>query len=583
MKKLLLLSIILIPFYISSQDLDPAYLASLPDDVRADLMAKQTMREEMDKPIYRRASTMIDKEESEIVLLSKSVRFGAKIFDVMQSSFMPINEPNFDGSYILDFGDSLSVQLIGQKNMVKELVIARDGSINLPDLGKLFVSGLSLESASELIKGKVSSAFIGTDAFISLTNIRDIQILVSGNTFNPGIYTLNGNSNALHALSMAGGIDPDGSYRIIDIMRDGKVINTLDLYDIFIFGKFIYGSRLRSGDSIVVRPSKFLVTVSTGVKRPSTYELIEGETFKDLIIFANGLSDKADLSYLAIESFDKNLVLRKEVASISDLNNIKAKSGDTLFIQEYDYRSVTIKGAVSIPGTYVIQPGETLSGVIERAGGYTEFAYPFGGFLNNVKTLQINEEAKKKLHDKFVVSMLLNSRSIQSPSESVGFILNQINNSSTSGRVSAEFDLDAIDGNKLLDTKLEDGDELLIPYITQQVYIYGQVNNPGTSRYKAGKNLDYYIDNAGSFDESADAKRIFIIHPNGKTDNVERSSRRKLSFLSQSNDILIYPGSIIYVPRESSIKDASLIASIWAPIISSLALSLTSLSVVSNQ
>jgi len=85
--------------------------------------------------------------------------------------------------------------------------------------------------------------------------------LITGNAYNPGIYTLNGNSNLLHALSMAGGIDENGSYRQIELIRDDVVINSIDLYDIFIHGKSGFGQRLRSGDSILIKPANELITL----------------------------------------------------------------------------------------------------------------------------------------------------------------------------------------------------------------------------------------------------------------------------------------------------------------------------------
>ena len=71
-------------------------------------------------------------------------------------------------------------------------------------------------------KIKVKSSYIGTEAFVSLSNIRDINILVSGNAYNPGIYTLSGNSNMLHAIGVAGGINEYGSYRKINLIRNNK-------------------------------------------------------------------------------------------------------------------------------------------------------------------------------------------------------------------------------------------------------------------------------------------------------------------------------------------------------------------------
>ena len=84
-----------------------------------------------------------------------------------------------------------------------------------------------MEEASEIIKSKVNTAFIGVNAYISLVNVRDIQIIVAGNVFNPGPYTLNGNSNLFHALSMSGGPSEIGSFRSIDLIRNGQVIESM--------------------------------------------------------------------------------------------------------------------------------------------------------------------------------------------------------------------------------------------------------------------------------------------------------------------------------------------------------------------
>lgn len=120
---------------INSQELDEAYLNSLPEGVRKDVEERLKAKDELEKPVYRRASTFIDKENTD-----NSLRFGSAFFDVMQTSFMPINEPNLDPSYILDFGDILEIQLIGQKDIIDTYAISRDGSINLPDIGKLNLS-----------------------------------------------------------------------------------------------------------------------------------------------------------------------------------------------------------------------------------------------------------------------------------------------------------------------------------------------------------------------------------------------------------------------------------------------------------
>ena len=551
-----------------SQELDEAYLASLPDSVRKDVLKKMDEREIKDAPSYRRPSTMIKKPKP----IKKSSRYGAQIFDMMQTSFMPINEPNFDSSYVLDFGDVLEIQLIGQKNSIDELSVKRDGSINIPEIGKIFVAGLSLQGTNSLIKNKVSNAYIGVEAFVSLVNIRDIQVLITGNAYNPGIYNLNGNSNLLHALSMAGGIDENGSYRQIDLIRNNKVISSTDLYDIFIHGKSGFGLRLRSGDSILIRPAFDLVSISGAVKRPGTYELKSDETYLDLFNYGNGFSAAANKKSIRLERLVEETSIFINIKDLTDLSSIKIMAGDRLNIRAYMRNKVTIKGAIKTPGVYTISKGETLSSLISKADGYNDNAYPFGGILLNKKALIVNKEAVSKLYVSFVQQLITNGSALFA-SQSLPIILDQLKQTSTTGRVMAEFDLDVIKASPLVDTTLEDGDEIIIPVQTQQIYIYGEINSPGPLRYKSGQNIYEYLANSGGLLKSADSNNIFIIHANGE---IKRADNKRRAFLNDgSDDILIYPGSVIYIPRRMFTKDPALLASIWAPIVSALALTLT--------
>jgi polysaccharide export outer membrane protein len=138
----------------------------------------------------------------------------------------------------LDTGDVLNIQLVGQKDTIDDYIVGGDGSISLEDVGKVIIAGMSLGEASSLIKAKINSAYIGTEAFISLSEIRDVNVLVTGNAKNPGIYTLTGNSNILHAISAAGGISEFGSYREINLIRNDKIVESLDVYKLLINGQY---------------------------------------------------------------------------------------------------------------------------------------------------------------------------------------------------------------------------------------------------------------------------------------------------------------------------------------------------------
>ena len=575
MKKIFLPALLLLSTIIYSQELDKTFLESLPDSVRQDIEGKIDAKADLEKPIYRRASTFVDKDKDD----DKTKLFGSDFFDVMQTSFMPINEPNLDASYILDFGDVLEIQLIGQKDVTDTYAIARDGSINLPDIGKLNLSGLSLNDASDLIKAKVNASFIGTNAFISLKNVRDINILIVGNAYNPGIYTLNGNSNMLHALSMAGGINEIGSYRNISLVRSGKIIDTLDLYEVLIYGKYDFSKGLRSGDSVVVNTIGKIVSFESGAMREAVYELKADETFEELLKFSNGFSKNNDFDNIVIKRVadGKSKVIN---LTLDDLYSFELLDNDSIFIREYKIDTVYIQGSVMNPGTYKFNRGTTLSEAIIAAGGYDSSAYPFGGYLENLKALEVNKISKEKLYDVFLTNLITNGISSDQDA-GLGELLLQIKETESTGRVIAEFDLDLIRNNKSLDTTIEDGDKILIPQSTQQVYVQGEIANSGAIRYSPNMGIEYYINKAGGLLESSDEDNLFIVHPNGETENLSSNSRLSF-FIQDSNKTLIYPGSIIYIPQETNFATSIQVASIWAPIISSIALSLTSLSVLNN-
>lgn len=575
------ITLALVPFLIFGQELDQVFLDSLPENVREDVESRADAKKELEKPVYRSASSFKDKD-------FKPANFGAELFgyeffDTIQTSFMPINEPNLDSSYILDFGDILEIQIVGQKDSIDSYIISRDGSISLPDIGKVNLSGLSMNDASSLIKAKIEKAYIGTRGFVSLKSIRDISVLITGNAFNPGIYTLNGNSNMLHAIFMAGGINEIGSYRDIELIRNGKTIDTLDIYDILIFGKFNFTSGLKTGDIILVNPVNNLVFIESGVLRPAVYEMKPGESFEDLIRFANGFNANADTQNINL----KRLKNGKSFITKLDKNNLKSiesMNNDAIFIKEFSVNKVVIEGAILNPGTYVISKNTTLKELIKLAGGYESFAYPFGGYLENQKAKKINEQAKTKLYDSFINNIVINGVASSNSNELDGMVLllQQLKDAEITGRIIAEFDIDLLNKKPELDTVLEDGDRIIIPAATQQVYIHGEVGNAGAIRYSPGEGIDYYIEKAGGSLQLADLDNIFIVHPNGETENLSRKPALSFYLAEDNKKQLIYPGSIIYIPKTGNFANTLQSASIWAPIISSIALSLTSLSVLNN-
>ena len=571
-KKTTLLVILIYSTSAISQEFDPKFLESLPVEVRNDLLLEVENQTKTEEQQYRRPSTFIEKPQE------TSARFGLNIFSMMQSTLMPINEPNFDSNYLLDFGDVLQLQLIGSQTSISNIPIKRDGSISIPDIGKFVVSGMSLEKATNLIVEKIETAYIGVNAYVTLLEVRDIQIIVSGNVFNPGPYTLNGNSNIFHALTVSGGPSELGSFREIDLIRNGKVFESVDLYNIFIFGKPAFGTRLRSGDIVFINKAKKLNGVYGGVKRPGVYELNKNETIEDLILFANGFRPEADLSNIAKEIFDNGSVQNIKI-DIDNLKNEILKDGGNVFVRNFPIRRVEISGAVNNPGTYTLNEGDKLSDLIRRAGGYLPNSYQFGGVLENEQALKANVFARDELYRSLLSSIIKNSAAMQPGAfDSTGALLRELKESPVSGRVVTEFNLKKLESNPENDIVLHDKDRVFIPEKINHVYLYGEISNQGTIQYQKNKGINYYIEQKGGTTPSADLDNIFILHPNGVS---ERLQRRNV-FRDGRSEIEVYPGSIIFIPRKSDRILFTQSLQAYSSILSSLGISLASISVLKD-
>ena len=550
-------------------DFDKSFLESLPSDIREDLIKKTSENMDLEKTQYRRPSTFIEKPKS-------SARFGSKIFSMMQTTLMPINEPNFDGSYILDYGDVLELQLIGQKSSLSKLPIKRDGSVNIDDLGKVYLAGLSLNNAINLIKAKVTASYIGVDAFITLTNVRDIQVILAGNVFNPGSYVLNGNSNIFHALMVSGGPSEDGSFRSIDLVRDNDKIESIDLYDTFIFGQSNLNNRLRSGDMIFVNTSQKIVNISGAVKRPGEYELLEDENLDQGILFANGLDKFADTSNIKLERILDGRIKSLPISNILQFVSIKANDGDRVFIRSFPFRSVEIKGAVTNPGIYLMNEGDNIFDAINKSGGFSETAYPLGGVYENVSVKNINQKAVDLLYQDFLDNILTLSQASATSSDFASSLslASELKKTNISGRVI----VDLVDKNQKDPILVKDGDIITIPEYSNQIYIYGEVAQEGAAIFSEGKDVQYYIDKKGGLNNTAAKNSIYVLYPNGETKKV---AWNKNIFVKQSNKLDLYPGSIVFVPRAiDNTLTSRLTAQAYASILGNLGVSLASLSVL---
>jgi protein involved in polysaccharide export with SLBB domain len=407
--------------------------------------------------------------------------------------------------------------------------------------------------------------------------------MVSGNVFNPGIYTFSGNSNPIHALVMAGGVDEFGSYRDIKVKRGNKVIHTIDVYDFLINGRSETYHRLQSGDLVFVEKAQKHILVQGGVNRPMTYELKDDENLDIAIHYANGYSALADTKNISISRLNSGLIDFINLGPDDSLSNYQVKDGDILNVKTFKYRNVSINGSVENPGAYLIEPGQGILDLVNRAGGYSKNAYPFGGILLNEEALAINAEANKNLYENLLdVIIDVSSKNPQTDNSSLLQLSSLVSSNEPNGRIQTEFDLNKLKQDSSADIVLQNNDEIFIPEKINHIYVYGEISNQGTIRFKENEDINYYINKKGGLLDSADSKSIYVLLPNGETFKLNQRKRIFSNNISVSSQEL-YPGSIIFIPRDiddSYLRRQSIQA--YVGILGNLGISLASLSVLKD-
>lgn len=231
-------------------------------------------------------------------------RYGYELFAGIPTTFAPATDIPVPVDYLVGPGDTMQIQLLGKVSDTLELSVGRDGNISFPDLGPIAVSGLKFSEAKSLIQQKVTDQMIGVRAVIALGELRSIRVFVLGEAFKPGSYTVSSLSTMTNALFASGGITDIGSLRHVQLKRQGKLITTLDLYDLLQNGDTRNDARLLPGDVIYIPTVGITAGIQGEVKRPAIYELKNEKSVNDLIQLAGGYSADAypNISYITRKS-----------------------------------------------------------------------------------------------------------------------------------------------------------------------------------------------------------------------------------------------------------------------------------------
>ena len=322
-----------------------------------------------------------------IMVTKKSRVFGYDFFQNPKISFAPtINVPTPE-SYIINTGDELLVEVWGAAESSTTQKVDNQGNIILPMAGKVHVGGLNFVEAKARINTALRKIYAGISApegsyakvytGISIANIRTVKVNIIGEVEAPGTYSLSALSTVINALYASGGPTENGSFRNIQVVRGGKTIAHLDIYNFLLKGSQEGNINLNDQDVIIVPPYKNQVEVIGFVKREGLYEVKEGEKLSSLVDYFGGFKSNAYKDIMVVERI---VGAKREVKEVpfSDAGKFAMQGGDKLLVHRLSdiyHNRISITGAVYQPGNYAYSEGMTVLDLIDKAAGVREEAY----------------------------------------------------------------------------------------------------------------------------------------------------------------------------------------------------------------
>jgi len=456
------------------------------EEIDKDSKSKKILTEE-EKKEEEQANRDMDLDAAFAMLTPKV--FGVDVFQNKNITFEPsLNIPT-PSNYVLGAGDELSVDIYGYSEASYDLKVTSDGNLRIPGIGLVKVGGTTIEQAKAKITSKLRQVYSTiatgqTKVNVSVTNIRSIKVTIMGEVSVPGTYMLPSLATVLNALHSCGGPNDNGSLRNISIIRGGKTIGTVDVYDYLIKGKSAAHVTLQDQDIIKINAYQNRIEIRGQVKRPALYEVNGKETLKEVIEFAGGFTNKA---YAAKIKVQRNTSTQVSVADVSEelYSMFLPINGDVYTVGELLERfenRVIVEGAVFRPGEYALENGLTIKRLIEKCDGLTEDA-----FLTRAIIYRLKDD---------------NSLEILS------------------------FDVGKVIKSEVADITLKREDKVIIASKLEmreayKVRIEGEVMVPGDYEFGENMKLQDLIIAAGGLKEAASYKRIQV---GRRLDTADRSS-----------------------------------------------------------
>lgn len=464
---------------------------------------------------------------------TKAQIFGEQLF---RGAFATTSGSTFNDSYVINAGDNVQVRMWGAYQYAATMTVDPQGNIFLPNVGPVRVAGVQNGNLQNVVQSAISRIYrSNVGVYASLEEAQPVKVFVTGFVNQPGYYGGLAADSVLSYLDRAGGIDPKrGSYIDIQILRDGQIVQKINLYDFLIVGRLSPFS-FRDGDVIAVAPQKKTFNISGRVQNEYTFEFnVNDLTIGDVLAVANPLADATNISITRASGRAQTA----EYYTLAAARNVPVNNGDTLVVTSDRYAgsiAVQVTGAHRGHGALILPYGARLKDVIAQLEPSS---------LANVNNLSIYRKsiitqqkasinaALDRLQEMTLATQSTTREEAQLRSEDAKLIeqfIAKARQAEPTGRV-------VVVPNSWQDIILEQGDIIHIPEQTSVITVNGQVRNQGALTYNANLTVGDYIAKSGGFDDNADKEQILVMHQNGESSVVNTAY-----YIQQGDEIMVLP------------------------------------------
>lgn len=272
-------------------------------------------------------------------------------------------------SYVLTNGDKISAHIYGQQTTNFDLLIDRNGNTEIPNVGLIKIGGLKYSEAKKLLEVQLQKAYPQSTFVLDIAYYNTIQVLLTGEVKSPGLYNLPSFATVKDLLMVANGISQSGSYREIVVQRDGKTIESFDVYKLMLSGQQDTPKLLQNGDVVTVSKTQKQIKLSGEILTSAIFELKNDETFKTLFSYASGFTYNANKNIIRLTRYLNNEKIKTYTVNYDQLLKMKPENGDMIEVFSLATsltKNVMLKGNIIQEGAREIPENGKLSTLLNK-------------------------------------------------------------------------------------------------------------------------------------------------------------------------------------------------------------------------